>query len=90
MSYTFPPSPQVSKAEPGAVYTVASGDLRPAANVKCWPTQAKLEDDLSRAVTGLGYSVVRAHPVDSERATASSTPSAPVSRYSNTSRRMPR
>ncbi|GAB3557980.1 fucose isomerase [Spelaeicoccus albus] len=67
MSYTFPPSPQVSKAEPGAVYTVASGDLRPAANVKCWPTQAKLEDDLSRAVTGLGYSVVRAHPVDSEK-----------------------
>jgi hypothetical protein len=48
------------------VYTVASGDLRAAANVTCWPTQRKLEDDFAAAVAALGWSVRRGHPVDAE------------------------
>ena len=38
--------PVLTRPEPAApttVYTVASGDLRPSANVTCWPTQQKLE-----------------------------------------------
>jgi L-fucose isomerase-like protein len=56
------------------LYTVASGDLRHDANVTCWPTQAKLEDDFAAAVQALGWSVERGHPVgehgfiDSQRA----------------------
>ena len=53
--------------DPDVVYTVASGDLRPAANVTCWPTQRKLEDDFAAAVAALGWSVRRGHPVDEER-----------------------
>ena len=53
-------------AEPRTVYTVASGDLRAAANVTCWPTQRKLEDDFAAAVAALGWSVRRGHPVDVE------------------------
>src|SRR5918999_126018 len=58
----------------GVLYTVASGDLRPAANVACWPAQARLEDDFAAAVAALGWSVRRGHPVgehgfiDSQRA----------------------
>ena len=56
------------------LYTVASGDLRQAANVTCWPTQARLEADFAAAVEALGWSVRRGHPVgehgfiDSQRA----------------------
>ena len=48
------------------LYTVASGDLRLAANVTCWPTQAKLEADFAAAVEALGWSVTRGHPFDEE------------------------
>lgn len=53
-----------SAAEPGTVYTVANGDLRPAANVTGWPSQQKLEADLAAALTDLGRTVRRAHDVD--------------------------
>jgi hypothetical protein len=46
------------------VYTVASGDLRPAANVKCWPTQALLEENFARAVRNLGWEIERGHSFD--------------------------
>ena len=41
-AYTLPELRRPPAAEPNTVYTVASGDLRPAANVTCWPTQEKL------------------------------------------------
>jgi len=64
--YAMPELRAPAAAEPRVVYTVASGDLRPAANVTCWPTQRKLEDDFAAAVAALGWSVRRAHPVDPE------------------------
>jgi len=47
-----------------AVYLVANGDLRPSANVECWPIQQQLEQHVTRALARLGRSVVRAHSFD--------------------------
>lgn len=65
--YPLPDVRQRAMARPQTVYTVASGDLRPSANTRCWPTQARLEDDLGNAIDGLGWSVERAHPFDSAK-----------------------
>ena len=43
---------------------VASGDLRPAANVTCWPVQVELEAAVTAAVEACGWTVRRGHPVD--------------------------
>ncbi|NUR05871.1 MAG: fucose isomerase [Nocardioidaceae bacterium] len=64
--YTMPERREPVAAEPRTVYTVASGDLRPSANVTCWPVQQQLEADLTAAVEKLGWSVRRGHPVDEE------------------------
>ncbi|MGW2340140.1 fucose isomerase [Streptomyces sp. NPDC001661] len=64
MTYVLPQPLTPPAAEPGAVYTVASGDLRPSANLAGWPSQQKLEADLAAALTDLGRSVRRGHPVD--------------------------
>ena len=53
-------------APPRTVFIVASGDLRPSANVKCWPVQQQLEADVTRAVESFGWTVVRGHPFDEE------------------------
>ncbi|SCL23317.1 hypothetical protein GA0074692_1557 [Micromonospora pallida] len=66
-SYAFPVLADEASAEPGVVYTVASGDLRLSANQTCWPTQRQFEADLERAVTALGARIRRAHPVDAEQ-----------------------
>ncbi len=63
-SYTMPQFVEPPAAEPGVVYTVASGDLRPSANVTCWPAQEKLEADFAAAVGTLGWTVRRGHPFD--------------------------
>lgn len=63
-SYRFPEVKEPPAAEPGVVYTVASGDLRPSANVTCWPTQQQLEADLAAAVTRLGWRLERGHEMD--------------------------
>ncbi|MFI9587680.1 fucose isomerase [Streptomyces sp. NPDC052236] len=62
--YTLPEPHRPPAAEPGTVYTVASGDLRPSANITCWPTQEKLETDLTAALATLGRKVHRAHNLD--------------------------
>ncbi|MFF1395720.1 fucose isomerase [Streptomyces sp. NPDC058287] len=67
MPYAVPQPLTPSAAEPGTVYTVASGDLRPAANITGWPSQQKLEADLAAALTDLGWTVRRAHPVDEKK-----------------------
>ncbi len=66
-SYAMPQLVEPPAAEPGVVYTVASGDLRASANVTCWPTQQKLEADFAAAVQTLGWSVRRGHPFDAEK-----------------------
>lgn len=67
MSYAVAQPVTPPAAEPGVVYTVASGDLRPAANVTGWPSQQKLEADLAAALTDLGRTVRRGHPVDEKK-----------------------
>ncbi len=62
--YAMPVLTKPEPAAPETVYTVASGDLRPSANVTCWPAQQRLEQDLTAAVQKLGWSVRRGHPVD--------------------------
>ncbi|MEV0618225.1 hypothetical protein AB0I81_33215 [Nonomuraea sp. NPDC050404] len=62
--YQFPQAIERPAAEPGVVYTVASGDLRHNANQTCWPAQEKLEAELSAALRELGWSVRRGHQVD--------------------------
>ncbi|MCL2646398.1 MAG: fucose isomerase [Phycisphaerales bacterium] len=49
---------------PGAVYLIASGDLRLAANIQCTPAQLVMEKQIIAAFKGLGVAVKRAHPVD--------------------------
>jgi len=66
-SYRLPEVPEAPAAERGVVYTVTSGDLRPSANVTCWPTQLKLEAHLAAAVTSLGWRVQRGHEPDPKR-----------------------
>lgn len=65
-TYTLPQLAPPPAAEPGVVYTVASGDLRQSANTTCWPVQAQLEADVTAAVEALGGTVRRGHPVDPE------------------------
>jgi hypothetical protein len=55
-----PPKPLKSKQ----AYLMANGDLRPSANQKCWPEQARMEAILGRALKAEGWNVVRAHPYD--------------------------
>jgi hypothetical protein len=62
--YQFPAPLDTPTADPGVVWTVASGDLRPAANITCWPTQVKLEADVAAAVEALGARVQRGHAFD--------------------------
>jgi hypothetical protein len=62
--YDLPVVARRPPVEPDTVYLVASGDLRPSANVTCWPTQQRLEADFGAAVERLGKVVHRAHPFD--------------------------
>jgi len=66
-SYASPQRLEPPILEPGVVYTVASGDLRPAANVTCWPTQQRLEADLTAAIEKLGWTVRRGHPFEADK-----------------------
>jgi hypothetical protein len=47
------------------IIVIANGDLRLAANQKCWPAQARAEEAVMNAIRGLGREVRRGHPVDS-------------------------
>ena len=60
-TYTFPVP--LSRPEPleKTVYTMASGDLRLAANVACWPLQREFEARLTEVLDELGWSVHRTH-----------------------------
>jgi hypothetical protein len=60
--YAIPQIRRPHKLGKRKVQMVASGDLRQAANQKCWPEQAKMEESLTSALADLGYELVRAHP----------------------------
>ena len=62
--YAMPVLGTPPAAAPQTAYTVASGDLRPSANVTCWPVQQQLEADLEAALTALGWQTQRGHDVD--------------------------
>ncbi|MCC6956504.1 MAG: hypothetical protein IT316_06890, partial [Anaerolineales bacterium] len=64
--YHIPDIPDAPAAEPGAVYLVASGDLRLSANQVCWPAQKDMEESIITAFNREGYKVIRAHPYDPE------------------------
>lgn len=49
------------------VYIVSSGDLRPSANIKCWPMQQKLEDMISEALSKYGWKSIRAHHYNNDK-----------------------
>src|SRR5436190_18943134 len=49
---------------PNSVYLIANGDLRLAANQKCWPAQAKVEEAVVAAIVGEGRQVRRGHAYD--------------------------
>ena len=65
-TYTLPETTPAATTEPNVVHVVASGDLRPSANVTCWPVQRDFEADLEKAFTSLGWSTRRAHPFDED------------------------
>src|SRR5580700_4729154 len=44
-----------------AVVLIASGDLRPSANLKCWPAQQKMEQQVMAAVRSEGAEIHRGH-----------------------------
>ncbi len=60
--YVLPKVPKPPKVPKKQVLLVASGDLRLAANQKCWAAQAEMEEALGRAVAQAGFALVRAHP----------------------------
>jgi hypothetical protein len=63
-TYTLPAVRQAEATAPKTAYLIASGDLRESANVAGWPTQAKMEADVTAAFEELGWRVVRANEVD--------------------------
>jgi hypothetical protein len=65
--YTLPAPTARPALAPSTVYTVASGDLRPSANVTCWPAQEQLESAFEAAVRDLGWAVRRAHPFRADK-----------------------
>jgi hypothetical protein len=66
-TYAFPVEPTRPDAEPGVVYTIASGDLRASANLASWPAQQSFEEDVTAAVESLGWRVRRGHPFDATK-----------------------
>lgn len=53
--------------ESNQVYVVCSGDLRPSANLNCWPMQKKMEEKLAHSLHQYGWSVKRAHHYNEEK-----------------------
>jgi hypothetical protein len=43
------------------IVLIASGDLRPSANLKCWPAQQKMEEEVTAAVRAEGGEIRRGH-----------------------------
>ncbi len=52
---------------PQPVIVVASGDLRLAANRKCWPAQERVESSVMAAIRAAGFEVRRGHDYDAAK-----------------------
>ncbi len=61
-AYVVPQVRKHPKLKKKQIQLIANGDLRQAANQKCWPEQAKMEEALSAAVAAEGYQLIRVHP----------------------------
>ena len=62
-TYAMPDAPAMPpKPADNEVILIASGDLRLAANQRCWPTQEAMERQLTAAFEAEGYTVRRGHP----------------------------
>jgi hypothetical protein len=66
MNYTNPTAAARPTSSPRTAYLIASGDLRESANRAGWPTQQRMEADVTRVFNELGWDVVRANGVDEE------------------------
>ena len=49
---------------PDPVILIANGDLRLAANQRCWPAQERVEEAVTSAIRKLGRAVERGHACD--------------------------
>lgn len=67
ITQTLPSVPQKITAGKNEILMVTNADLRESANLACWPVQQKYEAKLQDALSSLGYSMIRAHPIDEER-----------------------
>ncbi|MBC7724035.1 MAG: fucose isomerase [Burkholderiaceae bacterium] len=65
-AYTLPTLASATSVPPKTAYLIASGDLRESANTAGWPTQHAMEQDITRAFTDIGWTVVRANGIDPE------------------------
>jgi hypothetical protein len=61
-AYELPSVREPPRVNGNQILLVANGDLRPAANERCWLAQEEMEHALDRAVGQLGFELVRAHP----------------------------
>jgi hypothetical protein len=55
------PSGPVGSLPPKTAILIASGDVRTTANLRCWPTQKRLEADVEQAFAALGWTLLRGH-----------------------------
>ncbi|HEY8750107.1 MAG TPA: hypothetical protein VIM11_19135 [Tepidisphaeraceae bacterium] len=60
--YAIPQTRRSPKIKKRQIQLVANGDLRLAANQKCWSAQAEMERSLREAFNDAGYELVRSHP----------------------------
>ena len=63
-SYLLPTVADRGTVTPQTACLIASGDLRPSANTAGWPTQVSLEAAVADVFTELGWTIVRANPID--------------------------
>ncbi len=54
----------IRKLRPRQAHLIANGDLRPAANQKCWSEQSRMEATLGKAFRKEGWKLIRAHEFD--------------------------
>ena len=66
VDYALPEIVEPAKVQAKQVLLVANGDLRPAANQRCWPAQAQMEDSLHQAVNDAGFELVRGASLQAE------------------------
>ncbi len=60
-TYAIPTPTKPARLKSDQILLVANGDLRLAANQKCWAAQEEMEHSLTEALAEFGYALVRAH-----------------------------